>query len=270
MYKLVLIFLFAVLLSCRSTKKIQKAIGKKPEEKVLSVALPTHQDTIQMAHSLLDSVSLRQGTYTTFSAKIKVEYNNEKGKQPDFIANIRMHKDSLVWISIGNDIGIEGLRVLIDKDSIRVIDKLANTYQVRPVTSIQEISQLPFMLSDLQGLLVGTPVFFNRDSILSYENNSNALTLISTGEQFRHLLTVGINYLLEKSKLDDVNPVLNRTASIAYKEYEEKNGIFFSTFREIFISTKGTLGIKLKFKDYRFNESLTYPFTIPKKFKRII
>ncbi|MFO0415538.1 MAG: DUF4292 domain-containing protein, partial [Bacteroidota bacterium] len=69
---------------------------------------------------------------------------------------------------------------------------------------------------------------------------------------------------------DDISPVLNRTASIAYKEYEEKNTLFFSTFRDIYISTKGTLGIKLKFKDYRFNEELTYPFTIPKKFKRIL
>ena len=269
MYKYILLFLIPILFSCRSTKNIQKVIGKKADEKEIA-DLPSRLDTLRLVNNLLDSVNSKKALYSTFSAKIKVEYSNEKGKQPDFIANVRMRKDSLVWISIGNDIGIEGLRVLIDQDSIRIIDKLANTYQVRPVSSIQEISQLPFQLADLQGLLVGEPVFFNRDSILSYSGNTNTQTVLSTGTPFRHLLTVGMNYLLEKSKLDDESPVLNRTASIAYKEYEEKNTLFFSTLREIYISTKGTLGIKLKFKDYRFNEELTYPFTIPKKFKRIL
>lgn len=266
----ILFFLFSLvfLFSCRSTKKIQKAIHKKTEIMDV-VVLPTHADTLKIINGLLDSIGIRQMTYNTFSAKIKVEYKNEDGNQPDFIANVRMKKDSIIWLSIGSEIGIEGLRVLIDKDSIRILDKLANTYQVRPLNSIQELSQLPFQFGDIQKVLLGEALFFNKDSILSFSNNTENFNLLSSDLQFRHLLSVDNNYLPEKSKLDDVRPELSRTASIFYKDYEEKNGLYFSTLREIYIATQKYLDITLKFKDYKFNQELTYPFNIPKKFKRI-
>jgi len=267
-YSLLICSVAFLFIACRSTKNIQKAISKKEGAGVVSV-IPTHADTVRIVNRLLDSMYFRQALFSTFSAKIKVEYTNEKGKQPDFTAHIRMHKDSLIWISLSNDIGIEGLRIYIDKDSIRVLDKLANTYQIRPLSSIQEVSQLPFAMSDLQNLLLGVPVFFTRDSILNYNYIKESHDLLSSGKIFRHLLTLGNDFEPVKSKLDDVDPLLNRTANLTYSEYEVKEGVWFSTLREIFISTKGTLGIKLKFKDYKFNEVLSFPFTIPKKFKRV-
>lgn len=266
----VFIFLFAAgLFACRSTKKIQQAIVKKDTVAVVVEDLPDHADTVQMANSLLDSVQKRQTSYTTFAAKIKVDYSNQKGKQPDFIANIRMQKDSIIWISLSNDIGIEGLRIIISPDSIKVLDKLANTYQQRPLSSIQEVSQIPFAFTDLQNLLIGIPVFFNKDSILSYSGKTTGYTILSSGTLFRHLLSIDPEFRIEKSKLDDTDPVMNRTADLFYKEYEDKTGYLFSTYREIFISQQNKLNVQLKFKDYRFNEVLTFPFSIPKRFKRI-
>jgi hypothetical protein len=265
---LILVFV-AGLVACRSTKKIQQAIIKKDSTEVVKEDLPDHEDTIQMVNSLLDSVARRQTVYSTFSAKIKVDYTNQKGKQPDFIANVRMQKDSIIWISLSNDIGIEGLRIVISPDSIKVLDKLANTYQQRPLNSIQTVSQIPFAFTDLQNLLIGIPVFFNKDSILSYNGKATGYTVLSYGSLFRHLLSIDPEYRIEKSKLDDTDPVLNRTADLFYKEYEDKTGFLFSTFREIFISQQNNLNVQLKFKDYHFNELLTFPFTIPKRYKRI-
>jgi hypothetical protein len=42
-----------------------------------------------------------------------------------------MKKDSLIWISVNGALGIEGMRVLIDKDSVRILNKLDKEYQVR-------------------------------------------------------------------------------------------------------------------------------------------
>ena len=260
----------AGLFACRSTKKIQQAIVKKDSVVVVVMEdLPNHADTVEMVNHLLDSVAKRQMAYSTFSAKIKVDYSNQKGKQPDFVANVRMQKDSIIWISLSNDIGIEGLRIIISPDSIKVLDKLANTYQQRPLSSIQEVSQIPFAFTDLQNLLIGIPVFFNKDSILSYSSKTTGYTILSYGPLFRHFLSIDTEYRIEKSKLDDTDPVLNRTADLFYKEYEDKTGFLFSTYREIFISQQNKLNVQLKFKDYKFNEVLTFPFSIPKRYKRI-
>lgn len=260
-----------VLLACRSTKNIQQAIVKKDTASTVTIVKPTHDDTLRLIDALWDSVQKRQFSFEwqTMSAKLKVGYTNQKGKQPDFTANIRMKRDSVIWISLSNDIGIEGLRIFITPDSIQVLDKLANTYQQRPLLSIQEVSQIPFSFADLQGLLTGQPLFFDIASILTYSNRTTGYTLLSADSIFRNLLSINIDYTIEKSKLDDVDPLMNRTADLFYRDYEEKAGFPFSTYREIFISQQNKLHVQLKFRDYRFNETLTYPFPIPKRFKRI-
>ena len=250
----VTIVLLLAFSACRSTKKIQQAIVKKDTVvTVLTVVQPTHEDTMRMVNDLLQKVQKNRIEFNTFSAKIRVDYTNSKGKQPDFIANIRMLKDSLIWISLSNDIGIEGIRVLITKDSIKIMDK----------------SQIPFAFSDLQNLLLGNPLFFNKDSIISYSQAANGYALLSIDPQFKNRLSIGNGFLVEKSKLDDNDPVMNRTCDLIYNDYENKAGVMFSAYREISIIQQNKLEVQLKFKDYKFNEQLSFPFTIPKKFKRI-
>lgn len=265
------IAMLLVFSACRSTKKIQQAIVKKDTVAMVTSVekLPTHEDTMRMVNEVLTNVQKKHIDFRTFSAKIKVDYSNNKGRQPDFVANVRMLKDSLIWISLSNDIGIEGIRVLISKDSIKLLDKLANTYQVRPLSHIQELSQIPFSFADLQSLLVGNPIFFNKDSITSYTNNVNGYTLLSIAPLFKNLLSVSNDYSVQKSKLDDNDPTLNRTCDLIYNNYESKTGVSFSTQRQITISQQNKLDVELKFKDYKFNEELSFPFTVPKKFKRI-
>lgn len=269
LFTLVLLLAFS---ACKSTKTIQQAMVKKDTVAVPEVPvekLPTHEDTMRMVNDVLNNVQQKYIDFRTFSAKIKVDYSNSKGKQPDFVANVRMLKDSLIWISLGNDIGIEGIRVLISKDSIKVLDKLANTYQVRPLSHIQDLSQIPFSFADLQNLLIGNPIFFNKDSITTYTNNANGYTLLSYASLFKNLLSIGSDYSIQKSKLDDNDPALNRTCDLIYNNYETKTGVNFSTQRQITILQQTKLDVELKFKDYKFNEEMTYPFAIPKKFKRI-
>jgi Domain of unknown function (DUF4292) len=267
-FAMMLPVLIVLIASCRSTKNIQKAIEKKDTIVVAPVIVqPTHDDTVKLIDEVFQS--FKPISYTTFSAKIKVDYFTSKGKQPDFIANIRMRKDSIIWISISNDIGIEGFRVLINNDSIRIMDKLANTYQIKPLNSLQDIVQIPFSFSDIQELLIGNPVFFNRDSIAAYSKSEKGYTLLSVGDVFRNLLSINNQYQFEKSKLDDVDVKRNRTADMTYYDYETKTGFLFSTYRELFLSQQNKMDIQLKFKDYKFNDEQSYPFTIPKKFKRI-
>lgn len=271
MKKQFVFYLFAIAFlaftSCRSTKKIQEAIVKK-DTAAVSIKMPTKEDTAKLVSGLLENVDKQRIQYQTFSAKIKVNYTNSKGKQPDFFANLRMKKDSIVWVSLSNDLGIEGIRMMILRDSVHMLDKLANTYEVRPLSYIQELSEIPFSLHELQELLVGNPIFFRTDSITAYSQNSSGYTLLSVDTLFKNLLNISNAYQIEKSKLDDQHPALNRTCDLSFSEFENKTGRWFSTYREINILQQNKLDIQLKFKDYRFEEPLSYPFAIPKKIKR--
>ncbi len=262
-----LMIIAAAITSCRSTKKISEAIQKKDTTAVV-ITLPAKEDTAKLVNDLVENIQRKKIEFNTFSAKIKIDYWNNKGKQPDFTAHVRIRKDSIIWISIG-DLGFEGIRVMITADSIKMINKLENTFTQKPLSYIQEVSQIPFTFMDIQNLLVGNPVFFNSDSITSYSKFAGGFSLLSVGSIFKNLITINKDFNIEKSKLDDIDASLNRTCDLTYAEFETKSGFSFSTFREIFISQQTKLDIQMKFKDYRFNEEMNFPFSVPKKFKRI-
>jgi hypothetical protein len=256
--------------ACRATKKIQQAITRRDTAAVVPAVIEsTHADTLRLINKIIDSIQVRQINFSTFSARTKVVYTNKEGKQPDFIAFIRMKRDSVIWLSLANDLGIEGIRILITPDSIKVMDKLAKTIQIRPLSMLQELSQIPFSYSDLQRIILGRPIFFHKDSMYAYASQSEDYLLSGKNGIFNNSLSVSANFSITKNRIDDALPALSRRADLFYKEYEWANGLAFSTLREIFISYKDVFNVQMKFKEYNFNQELSFPFNVPKKFKKI-
>lgn len=265
-----LIFASLLFVSCRSTRTIQKAIVMKD---TVSAALP---DTVEKLRE--DSMAFIQKTYnqliqnrvnfTTFSGKIDVDYTGADGKKFDVNAHVRMYRDSVIWVSVTAILGIEGLRALITKDSVLILNKQDKVCTRRSLAYLQEITSLPLDLHSLQDLIAGNPVFLD-SAIHSYYKTPGNISLLNKGEFFKNLFTVSEETKLPvSSKLDDQNQQRNRTCFLGYDEYENKRGPSFSTKREINVSEKNNLSIKLNFRQYEFNETLSFPFTVPKSYRQ--
>jgi hypothetical protein len=262
------IAIIALMYSCRSTRNIQTAIGAK-KDTVATVVVVDHSkdDSIAFIKDNYESVIRNRIDFTTFSAKIDVDYEEMDGKNYNVNAHVRMYKDSVIWVSITAILGIEGLRAYITKDSVKLLDKQNKVYVARSVSYLQEMTELPLDLHSLQDLILGNPVYLD-PTIVSYSKSPGTISLQSNGEFFRNLFTIGeSDKLVLSSKLDDLDPLKNRTCYLTYAEYENKKGVTFSTKREISVSEKKKLDIKLNFKQYDFNEILTFPFNIPKNYR---
>jgi hypothetical protein len=263
-----------ILGSCRSTRssrKIQQAISKpKDTTAIVIVHKDEHPDSLVKLHAVLQGMYAHHIEYTTFQAKMKVDYSNQQGHQPNFTANIRMKKDSVIWIDISGPFGINAFRVLITQDTLRILNELKHTYQVRSLGYLKEVAEIPFDFKTIQNLLVGNLIFFDSTRISAYRPGSGSTFLLSAGDLFKNLVTLanGDNRVLH-SKLDDVDPTRSRTADLTFDDYVSKGGILFATTRSIGISEKTQVDIELNFKQFDFNVPLSYPFNIPKKYKRI-
>ena len=172
-----------------------------------------------------------------------------------------MQKDSLIWISVNATIfSYEALRVLITPDSVMVLNKKDKIVQLRSVNYLKELTDLPFDFQTLQDLLLGNPIYLD-SNVVSYKKNDQSITLMNVGTLFKHLLAItNGDYLLQHSKLDDVDPLRNRTADLTYTGYENSNGVKFATERRVSVSEKSKLDVDMNFKQYSFNETLSYPF----------
>lgn len=270
MIRIILILATGALLitSCRSTRKIQTAIATKKDTVEVKQTNDPHEDSIRFIKENYNQLLSNRIEFQTFSAKVNTDYQGSDGKKYDVNVFIRMKKDSLIWISVNGALGIEGMRVLIDKDSVRILNKLDKEYQVRSLSYLQEVAALPLDLRTVQEIIIGNPVFLD-SNIVSYSLDGNTISLLSEGQWFRHLISMNNNdHLVIHSKLDDVDVMRNRTCFLNYSDYETKDGRKFSTNRTISVTEKTKLDVKLNFKQYAFNETLSYPFSVPKNYKR--
>lgn len=265
---IVLVIASSLMATCRSTRKIQTAIAKKDSvQTIISPSNTPSEDSAAVVRQTVEKMQAGVINFTTFAAKINVDYQGTDGKKYDVNANLRMYKDSAIWISITAILGIEGLRAYITKDSVKLLNKQDKIYTARSVAYLQEVTALPLDLQSLQNILIGNPVFFD-SNVISYSRSGNTISLLSTGDWFRNLLTLNEIDRIENSKLDDVDINRSRTCNLSYTDYENKKRVLFSTKRRITVAEKSNLDIKLDFKSYDFNETLSFPFTIPKNYKR--
>lgn len=267
---LAIIFL-SLLASCRSSRTIGKAVGPKDTTAKLSTppADTPKSDTQQLIKASLAQLEQSRLSFTTFSAKVGVDYRGTDGKGHDVNANVKMYKDSAIWVSVNALLGIEALRLLITKDSVKWMNKLEKTYAARGIGFLQEATGLPLDLPTLQDLIIGNPVYLNAN-VVRYSRGAGVITLVSLGNLFRNLLTLNeADASLLHSKLTDTDPFRARTADLSYSDYENTTGKPFATKRQILVSERGRLEIKLDFKNYSFTEEVSFPFKVPKNYPRV-
>ena len=266
-----IIILTFFITSCRGPKKLQTAINKRDTAEVVVVVNPNntaHDDSMHYIQAARDTIISQKINFNTFNAKVEVDYSGGDGKKYNVNAILRMYKDSVIWVSVNALLGIEAIRMIITKDSVRLVNKLDKIYTARSVSFLQEVTALPLDLSTLQDLIIGNPVYLD-SNIVSYEKSGEELSLLSLGAVFRHFITLhSADKKIQHSKLDDVDILRNRTCDLVYDKYETKKGVRFSTKRQITVSDKTKLDVKLDFKNYDFNETLSFPFSVPKNYDK--
>jgi hypothetical protein len=274
--------------ACRPAKNVQKieetVVKKDTIIKTDSVPPVIVSDKAESKVSVVDSNAKKIGSdtkeifekivknkipFNSFNARVRVQYQ-ANGDGEDATAYIRLKRDSLMWISLRGPLGIEGFRVLITRDSVKVMDLLKKTFQLRTIDYLQEITGIPFDFFTLQDFVIGNPIFID-SNIVSYKaGENNELLVLMDGSYFKNLVSLdNTDFKILHSKLVDVDTVRNRTSDISFADFQNSAGVLFSTKRKISVAEKSKLDINLDFKQYSFNQSLTFPFNIPKNYKRL-
>jgi len=115
--------------------------------------------------------------YETLSFKTDVSVEM-KGDKKSFKNNIRIKKDSAIWMSISPALGIEVARVIITKDSIKLIDKWNDQYYLGEFDYINEQFDTDLDFYILQDILVANPILYDQKE-----------KFVSTNDIDKHILT---------------------------------------------------------------------------------
>jgi hypothetical protein len=250
------LILLLVSVSCKNRKKYSA-----PLEVVTRV--DTTKEVRPTAENLLGAT---QKNWTYFSSKANIEYISGENNQ-NVGSNIRMLKDSLIWISI-NMFGIEGARILINHDSMVVYDKMNKNYRVYKKELIENILGAPLSVSEIQNLIIAQPIYAlklyeitgNTDACLKIRNSQpNVFVRHSYQKQF---------YTIDTTMIED--RTAPHYARINYSDFINVSTHNFPRNNRIYAYNGNTVvQINLEFENPDFESPLTFPFTIPSAYERI-
>ncbi len=248
--------LLLLISSCKARKNKNTALEKQV---VSDTSIQTKELTV--ADWMQNSIK----PWKYFSAKMDIEQNILQGFSK-LGGNIRMYKDSLVWISV-NMIGIEGARVLINKDSMVLMDKFAKTYSVYKKEMIQELLGAPLNVSQIQNLIIGKPIYaLELYTILKQDAARLDIQTLQPLVYFNHyvkkeFMTIDSTYIKDRTN--------RHYAMVEYKNYESFNGHNFAKILQLkAYDGKKIVDVKLEFENPDFVTETSFPFNIPSSYER--
>ena len=212
-----------------------------------------------------------------FSAKFSAEYAN-KGKKNSFSGQIRIRKDSLIWISLTPMLGIEAIRLMISQDSVKLINRLNDTYFIGDYEYVNRFLNTNIDYDLLQSILLGNDLEYYEGSKFRASIDRGEYKL-STSERLKLRKFVrnnqeNLKVFIQNIWLDpenfkithiDVKEIRRDNIKLEsnYSNFEQVGEQLFPRKMKYVIWAENTIKVNADFSKMVVNVPMQFPFKIP-------
>jgi hypothetical protein len=243
-------------------------VSCKAKAKVVNESKST--DTNRMtAERIIKKHYANKSDFTTLYIKSNVKYSDEKQTQ-NVTAEIKIKKDEQISVSI-RFLGITMAKALITPTMVSYYEKIGGTYFEGDFSSLSQWLGTDLDYNKVQNLLIGQAL----DDLTkgNYQDSIVDLTYrlenISKNNTKKYFFFDKDKFLLNKQEITQIAE--NRKIDILYSDYKTYNESVFPS--NIFITAeqdKGKTEINLEYNTITINEELTFPYSVPNGYKRIL
>jgi hypothetical protein len=264
-YKLrqVALLLLASLLfivSCSPARKVMKA--------------PIKEEGADYLFARLKEKELK---FDWFSAKFSAEYSN-KGKENSFSGQIRIRKDSLIWITLTPMLGIEAVRLMITQDSVKMINRLSDTYFIGDYEYVNRFLNTNIDFDLLQAFLLGNDLQFYEEGKFraAIDRGEYKLSTSARAKLKKHVRNSqeNLKIFIQNLWLDpatfkithaDVKEIRRDNIKLesTYTGFEPLENQLFPTKMTYVILADNTIRVNADFSKMTLNIPLQFPFKVP-------
>ncbi len=196
-----------------------------------------------------------------------------EGNKLSSAVNLRMKKDSAIWISVMPMLGIEAARAMLTPDSVKIINRLERTYISTDYRFLERQFNIKVDFNTLQALLVGNQPFPVSPAIKVIQTEPQLQT-----QQFQGNLKVNSfielgNLKLQKIQLSD--SVAKNSLAVSYGDFGGLDNFVFP-YSAIFMAQQTktvppkSAVITINHQKVSVSEAnLAFPFDIPSGYTRI-
>ena len=218
-------------------------------------------------------VKVQELTFDYLTAKSKFSFQSDKQDFDNTNINIRIKKDSLIWISV-TGVGFEVARGLITTDSIVFMDKFHKNYFVFSYAQLSKQYNFELNFALLQSIIIGNLPFPQKTEDSVAQESDFMVLKQSVGR-----LNVD-NYVapsnLKLTRLKAVETPTNNTFSLDYGDFKQVSSFLFpfdSNIKLDVLSQKDqrmintTMRIKHS-KVELVSQNPGFPFSVPSSYTR--
>lgn len=260
------IFIVFVFSSCSHTRRIIKAPIKE-----------------QGQEYLFNKLEKNEFDFKTFYAKISVDYKEDKGRY-SFKGQIRIKKDSAIWLSFTPALGFEAVRLLITQDSVKFLNRIDKKYIVSDFKFVNQYINNTLDFEMIQSLLIGNDFdhYDRKHFKASVDNKKYKLSTIKRYKlkkfiknsrdniviPIQHIWLNPENFKIEKIDIKENTEGKSKKFSIEYFDIKPINKKLFPFSYKIEIDSEKKIEVLIKYTKISVSKSLKFPFKIPKKFRK--
>ncbi len=249
--------------ACRSTKNLVKRNLR---------ILPFEQ----LYQNMVKSVP----SFSYLNAKLGVNYQKE-GKEPiQFRVQMRMKKDSIIWMSLVPAMGIEAARVVLTADSVKLLNRLKKNYVLGSYHLLDSLMHTSINFDMLQALLLGENLHYPvLDSSATIDGQAYLLTMkmqvppkgpgVAAQQLTQKVWLDPDSFNMKELSLSE-DSMQGKNLQIYYDQYQHIDGKTFPLKMQIVINARKKIIINISYKKTEVNIPHRFPFIIPGKYKKLI
>ncbi len=202
-----------------------------------------------------------------------------------FKGQLRIKRDSLIWVSFSPALGVEAARLMITEDSVKFINRINDTYFIGDYSYVNNFLKTSINFDILQSFIIGndfqhyeTGKFRASIDAMEYRLSATARHKLKKYIKQHEIPQVFIQNLWlnpETFKITKVNikevDKDNKKLQAYYGRFKIVEGQLFPTKLDYEITSSDTkIDVDVRFNRIILNRPVRFPFNIPSKFKRII
>ena len=206
-------------------------------------------------------------SFKTASIRSSADYADKK-QSISINADIRIKKDEIIWINL-KFFGIPMAKALITPTRVSYYEKANGTYFDGNYSILTKMLGTDLDFQKVQNLLLGRPIdnLTKEDFIAEIAENLFQLKSINQTDIEKSFSFETANYLLKKQFINQTSK--SRNVMVNYPSFTNQDNMFLPTGVSILANQKDQVKIDVEYKKITFNESLSYPYSIPDGYSQI-
>ncbi|MCD4746309.1 MAG: DUF4292 domain-containing protein [Bacteroidales bacterium] len=266
-FNIISLLLFLIIsFSCKSTRHIVKEPLKE-----------------YGADYLFEQLKKNELKFDWFSAKFTIDYINDK-KKTSFNGQVRMQKDSVIWVSFSPALGIEIARLLITNDSIKFLNRINNTYFLGDYNFVNDFLNTNIDYDILQSIILGNDFSYYENGKFRATYDSKEYHLVTAGRRkLKKYVRTGLdaerifiqniflnpeNFKITRIKIKEIKKE-NKKLEATYSDFKDIDSQIFPNHIDYDLTAENPIKISIDYSKISINKALKLPFRIPAKYTRI-